>query len=76
MKTPKTLPIHGARAEFMVALLKWNGVASRNDLGPQTSQAENAARQYCRRHGWVEFDGWYWRMTDKGRTAFQSQRAE
>lgn len=54
---------------FLKALLEWNGVATTRDIrdagGP-------SARQYCRRKGWVEFDRYYWRITDSGRTAYKA----
>jgi hypothetical protein len=55
-----------ARSEFMVKLKDWGGVADRFNLGPQTSQEENSARQYCKRKGWVSFEGGYWRITPAG----------
>lgn len=57
------------QAKFLRELLKWDGVATPRDLGPQTSNAENNARQACRRKGWVTFDRYYWRITDEGRRA-------
>ena len=60
-------PMTDAQAKFMRALARWQGVASSSDLGPQTTQSENSARQTCKRRGWVTFDGYYWRMTDAGR---------
>lgn len=60
---------------FLGLLWRWQGVASSRDLGPQTSQAQNSARQTCRRRGWVTYDGGndgYWRMTEEGRTAYQA----
>lgn len=62
------------RNNFMKELMRWGGVADRFNLGPQTSQAENAARQYCKRKGWVTFEGDYWRITDAGCTAFNWTR--
>lgn len=60
--------------KFMVRLLQWGGVADRWGLGPQTSQKENSARQFCKRRGWVKFDGHYWRITEAGFTAFGWKR--
>jgi hypothetical protein len=52
---------------FLRALLQWEGVATTRDIkdagGP-------TARQYCKRKGWVEFDRYYWRITEAGRTAY------
>jgi coproporphyrinogen III oxidase-like Fe-S oxidoreductase len=61
-----------ARQEFLAALLRWQGVASSKELGPQTSQVENSARQTCKRRGWVTFDKFYWRITDDGRAAYRA----
>jgi hypothetical protein len=60
----------GERNTFMHRLKEWGGAADRWNLGPQTSQAENAARQYCKRKGWVIFEGGYWRITQAGWEAF------
>jgi hypothetical protein len=60
------------QAKFLGELLKWTGVASSREIGPQTSQAQNSARQTCKRRGWVTYDGGntgYWRITDAGREA-------
>lgn len=57
--------------QFMRRLAMWQGVASPQDLGPQTSQKENSARQTAKRRGWVTFDKYYWRMTDAGREALR-----
>jgi hypothetical protein len=62
------------RATFMRRLMEWGGVADPSNLGPQTSQAANAARQFCKRHGWVTFEGGYWRITDLGCAVFNWQR--
>jgi hypothetical protein len=52
---------------FLQALLQWQGVATTRDIkdagGP-------TARQYCKRKGWVEFDRYYWRITEAGRVAY------
>lgn len=59
----------GMKAEhvhFLRELWRWGGVASSRDLGPQTSQRENSARQTCKRRGWVTYEGGYWRLTDFG----------
>jgi hypothetical protein len=61
-----------AQLAFMRELAKWQHIASPRDLGPQTSQEENSARQFCKRQGWVTFDGHYWRTTDKGRAALRT----
>ena len=56
--------------KFLRALRRWQGVASSRDLGPQTSQDENRARQKCKRMGLVTYDGGndgYWRLTEQGR---------
>lgn len=69
------LPDEGC-LKFLRALARWQGVASPQDLGPQTSQDENRARQKCKRRGWVTYDGGnvgYWRLTDAGREALRSR---
>lgn len=57
---------------FLRALARWQGVASPRELGPQTSQEENSARQRCRRRGLVTYEGGYWRLTDIGRYALRA----
>lgn len=57
------------QAAFLHELLRWDGVATPQQLGPQTTQAQNAARQTCKRRGWVSYDG-YWRITEVGRQVF------
>lgn len=57
------------QAAFLRELLRWKGAATARELGPQTSQEENSARQRCKRRGWVTFDRHYWRITDAGRAA-------
>jgi len=52
---------------FMRLMRQWDWVASPYDLGPQTSQDENRARQRCKRNGLVTFDGHYWRATELGK---------
>lgn len=60
---------------FMRELIKWDGVADRWNLGPQTSQKENSAHQFCKRRGWVTYKGGYWRITDAGCTQFNWRRS-
>ena len=48
------------------------GACSRKELGPQTSQDENRARQLCRRRNWAFWDGYYWRLTAEGRAALDA----
>ena len=55
--------------QFMRSLRRWQGVATSRDLGPQTTQKENSARQTAKRRGWVTYNDGYWRMTDDGRKA-------
>ena len=58
---------------FLRRLLDWDGAASARDLGPQTDQKENSARQSCKRKGWATYDGGavgYWRLTDAGKQAY------
>lgn len=55
------------QVSFLRKLAAWNGVASPQDIGPQTSQAENGARQKCKRQKLVTYEDGYWRLTDLGR---------
>lgn len=52
---------------FLRILRTWQGIASPQNLGPQTSQDENRARQRCKRNGLVTFEGGYWRLTEIGK---------
>jgi len=63
--------IDGGCFKFLLALASWQHVASSKDLGPQTSQDDNRARQKCKRNGLVTYEGGYWRTTDKGRQALR-----
>jgi hypothetical protein len=55
---------------FLRELVKWGGVATPREIGPQTSQEQNSARQTCKRRQWVTFErGGYWRITEAGRNA-------
>ena len=61
--------------KFLRSLARWQHVASSRDLGPQTSQDENRARQKCKRKGLVTYDGGndgYWRTTDLGRLVLRA----
>ena len=49
----------------------WMRVASPQNLGPQTSQQENSAWQWCKRRKLVIYEGGYWRLTDVGRDALR-----
>jgi hypothetical protein len=51
---------------FMENLRRWQGAATSQELGPQISQADNSARQACKRRGWVTYDKHYWRLTYEG----------
>lgn len=53
--------------DFLRDLARWEWCASPMDLGPQTSQDQNRARQKCKRKGLVTFEGGYWRATILGR---------
>jgi Mn-dependent DtxR family transcriptional regulator len=59
--------------QFLRELAEWQGVASPRDLGSQTQQSENSARQACKRRGWVTFYGGYWRLTDDGRRLLRAR---
>jgi hypothetical protein len=61
------MKISEAQWDFLRKLVSWQGIASSRDLGPQTRQEENSARQRAKRQGLVTFDGHYWRLTDVGR---------
>lgn len=65
----KALKLTKEQRQFLSELVKLTGAATPQELGPQTSQAENAARQAAKRRGWVTFDRHYWRITSAGRTA-------
>lgn len=65
MSAPKTATPEQRR--FLRELLRWTGVATPREIGPQISQPDNSARQTCKRRGWVTYDGSYWRITDSGR---------
>jgi hypothetical protein len=52
---------------FLRELAKWEHIASPRELGPQIHQAQNKARQKCKRKGIVTFESGYWRTTDIGR---------
>jgi hypothetical protein len=58
--------------KFLRSLARWQHVASPQDLGPQTSQDENRARQKCKRKGLVTYEGGYWRTTDLGRQVLRA----
>jgi hypothetical protein len=62
-----------AQRKFLREVQKWTGAATPRELGPQTSQEENSTRQTCKRRGWVEFDGYYWRLTDAGRETLSNR---
>lgn len=64
--TKKTCLVDGD-IKFLCHLLSWQGIATPQDLGPQTSQDENRARQKCKRLGLVTYEGGYWRLTPQGR---------
>lgn len=66
------IAMNEAQERFMRNLVSWRGAATTGELGPQTSQADNAARQTCKRRGWVTFDRYYWRITDSGRDALEA----
>jgi hypothetical protein len=56
--------------KFLCDLVQCGGVASPRNIGPQMSQAQNSARQRCKRNGLVIFEKGYWLLTNKGREAF------
>lgn len=62
-----------SQRKFLRELVRWTGVATPQELGPQMYQSENAARQTCKRRGLVTYDGSYWRITDAGRRALAEQ---
>lgn len=53
---------------FLAAMVRNEGVCSFSDL-PGSTQAQKTARRRCKRRGWAEFSGGYWRITDAGRIA-------
>lgn len=73
MTSPSDLT--GEQISFLLSLVRWGGSASARDLGPQMSQADNSARQTCKRHGWVIYEGGYWCLTYAGREMMARRRA-
>lgn len=73
MNESKRTKLTNEQHSFLRDLMRWQGVASSQDLAPQMSQADNSARQTCKRRGWVTFDGpgGYWRITDLGRSVWK-----
>lgn len=59
------------QVKFLRLLFIWEGVATSRELGPQTKQEENSARQRCKRQGLVTYSGGYWKLTDIGRAALR-----
>ena len=57
MNESKRTKLTNEQHSFLRDLMRWQGVASSQDLAPQLSQADNSARQTCKRRGWVTFDG-------------------
>ena len=64
--------IVGERERFLRELMRWDGVAATRELGPQTSQQQNSARQWCKKKGLVTFEDGYWRLTEIGRAAIRA----
>jgi hypothetical protein len=62
---------------FLREILRWQGIASSQDLGPRKSYPEVKARGRCKSKGWVTFDGrgGYWRITDAGRALVSLQHS-
>lgn len=58
--------------KFLRALARWQGVATPQEIGPQTSQDENRVRQKCKRRGWATYGDGYWRLTHAGRTVLRT----
>lgn len=63
-----------AQREFLKELVRWGGMASPSDLGPQWKRDQNAARQTCKRRGYVTFDRGYWCITPAGRRALEGEK--
>ena len=57
-----------AQRKFLHRLVVAGGVAHPREIGPQTSQEMNSARQRCKRRGWVKFALGHWCITDAGRS--------
>lgn len=57
---------------FLANVDRLGGAATPQQLGPQISQEDNAARQTCKRRGWVTFGRGQWHLTDAGRKAIQT----
>lgn len=71
-KAARSPPASEEHLKFLRELARWSGVASPQELVCQTSQAQNAARQTCKRRGWVTFSNGYWRLTDAGRAILRT----
>ena len=63
-----------AQRKFLNELIRWEGAATSQELGPITYRAEDAARQTCKRRGLVIYDKYYWRITDAGRAALEDEK--
>ncbi len=50
------------------------GTATPRDIGPQTTQKQNSARQTCKRRGWVMYECGFWRITKAGNAAWEQQK--
>lgn len=61
------------RVDFLLALKRRGGVVGVRNLPPQVTQAENSARQWCKRNGYAKFEGSEWRLTEKGLLLIEDQ---
>lgn len=62
-----------AQRKFMTRLVKFGGVATARELGPQMTQEDNSARQRCKRCGWVIYNIGCWQITEAGRALLQEE---
>lgn len=61
--------INDEQRHFLQSVISNGGAATAREL-PSATQAQNAARQRCRRNNLAYFEGGYWRITPLGRQAF------
>lgn len=65
-----------AQRDFLDRLVSGGGHASLRELGPQTSQEQNSARQTCKRRGWARYSNGAWFITEAGRAALLMDKAD
>ena len=65
----------GQAIAFLRRLARHDGVCSREQLRP-ADREEDKARQQCRRRGYVQYSGGYWRLTEAGKSALARLKPE